>query len=493
MPGDLLLALDVGTQSTRAIVFDARGTLISKAQIPILPVAHAPQPGWAEQDPEAYWQAIGEACRVLWAKGEVRPDAIAGVSLTTQRSTLVNVDRDGNALRPAILWTDQRRTEGLKPVGGWWGLLFALAGMKATAAYVQGEAEANWVMTYQPDIWARTYRVMFLSGFLTHRLTGRFIDSSGCLVGYLPFDYKAKDWAKPFDWKWQAIRMERDKLIELAPPTAPLGAITRAAAEATGLPEDLPVIAAASDKACEVLGSGSLDPHLGALSFGTAATINATSRRYLEVIPLLPPFPAAVPDAYNLEIQIFRGFWMVSWFKREFGLLEQMIAEKEGVQVEAVFDRLVEAIPPGSLGLILQPFWSPGLRVPGLEAKGAVIGWGDVHTRGHFYRAIIEGLAYALREGLERISARTGVRVTELRVAGGGSQSDQAMQITADVFGLPAARPHTFEASGLGAAIDAAVGLGLHPDFATAVRDMTRTARVFEPDPASQRLYDDLY
>ena len=126
------------------------------------------------------------------------------------------------------------------------------------------------------------------------------------------------------------------------------------------------------------------------------------------------------------------------------------------------------------MGLVLQPYWSPGVKRPGPEAKGAVIGFGDVHTRAHLYRAILEGLAYALREGKERSEKRSGVPITELRVAGGGAQSDAAMQITADVFGLPAARPHVTEASGLGAAIDAAVGLGLHPSFEAAVASMTR-------------------
>ena len=131
--------------------------------------------------------------------------------------------------------------------------------------------------------------------------------------------------------------------------------------------------------------------------------------------------------------------------------------------------------------------------MPGPEAKGAVIGFGDVHTRAHVYRAILEGLAYALREGKERIERRSKVPITELRVAGGGSQSDAAMQLTADVFGLPVARPHLYEASGLGAAIDAAVGLELYPDFETAVREMTRSGDVFEPAPHSREIYDSLY
>jgi sugar (pentulose or hexulose) kinase len=145
------------------------------------------------------------------------------------------------------------------------------------------------------------------------------------------------------------------------------------------------------------------------------------------------------------------------------------------------------------MGLVLQPYWSPGIKVPGPEAKGAMIGFGAVHTRAHVYRAIIEGLAYALREGSERIARRAKVPITEIRVAGGGSQSRAAMQITADVFGLPAYRPHIYEASGLGAAIDAAVGLKLHSDFESAVREMTRVGDVFEPNPRTHEIYDALY
>jgi sugar (pentulose or hexulose) kinase len=174
-------------------------------------------------------------------------------------------------------------------------------------------------------------------------------------------------------------------------------------------------------------------------------------------------------------------------------LREQQLADAHGKLPEELFDALVEEIPPGSMGLTLQPYWSPGLKVPGPEAKGAIIGWGDVHTRGHLYRAILEGLAYALREGKERTEKRSGVPITELRVAGGGSQSHAAMQITADVFGLPASRPHVYEASGLGAAIDVAVGVGLHPHFQAAVGAMTRVGRTFEPDAATHAVYEELY
>ncbi|MGC9399327.1 MAG: FGGY-family carbohydrate kinase [Anaerolineae bacterium] len=492
MTQDLLLSLDVGTQSMRALVFDLKGQLLSKQRVPITPYV-SPKPAWAEQDPDLYWEALGEACQRLWKTQPAVKARIAGVALTTQRATVVNVDREGRPLRPAIVWLDQRRTQGLPPVGGLWGLAFKLIGASETVAYLQAEAEANWIRTHQPEVWTRTHKYLFLSGYLTFRLTRRFVDSVGCQVGYVPFDYKNLQWAKSWDWKWRAIPMDPALLPELVPPAEPLGEITPEAAAATGIPEGLPLIAAAADKACEVLGSGGLKPHVGCLSYGTTATINTTHRTYTEVIPLIPPYPAAVPGAYNMEIQIYRGYWMVSWFKREFGLREKQLAADRNVEPEDLFDTLVEEVPAGSMGLILQPYWSPGVRAPGPEAKGAIIGFGDVHTRAHLYRSILEGLSYALREGMERTERRTGVPVTELRVSGGGSQSDAALQITADIFNMPAARPHTYETAGLGAAIDAAVGLGLHPDFETAVAEMTRVKEVFEPNPAHRALYDALY
>ena len=492
MSPETLLAIDNGTQSVRALLFDLEGNLLCKARVPLVPYV-SPQPGWAEQDPEVYWAAVCQACRALLSESPVPAGSIAGVALTTQRATMVNVDRSGRPLRPAIVWLDQRRTEGMPRVRGLWGLAFHLSRMAETVAYFQAEAEASWIARHQPEVWRDTHKFLFLSGFLTHRLTGRIADSVGCQVGYVPFDYKRLRWAKRLDWKWGALPIGPGLLPELVPPGERLGELTDAAAEATGLPKGLPVVAAAADKACEVLGAGCLTPDVACLSYGTTATINTTHRRYVEPLPLLPPYPAALPGAHSLEIQIYRGFWMVSWFKEQFGHLEADRARSEGIEAEALFDDLVRQVPPGSMGLVLQPYWSPGVKRPGPEAKGAVIGFGDVHTRAHLYRAILEGLAYALREGKERSERRSGVPITSLRVAGGGSQSDAAMQITADVFGLPTARPHVYEASGLGAAIDAAVGLGLHPDFPAAVKAMTRVGRVFDPDPATSSLYDRLY
>ncbi|WP_252271484.1 FGGY-family carbohydrate kinase [Pseudomonas subflava] len=487
-----LLAIDNGTQSVRALLFDLAGNLVGKGKVELEPY-YSEHPGWAEQDPEYYWASLGEACRQLWASVDIDKSRIAGVSLTTQRGTLINVDEAGKPLRPAILWLDQRRAEVEGRITGPWGWLFKLIREEETIDYFRSQAEANWITQQQPEIWARTHKFLLLSGFLTHRLCGRFADSVGSCVAYLPFDYKRLCWAKPSDWKWQAIPVRPDMLPELVKPGERIGSISAEASRHTGIPEGLPLIAAASDKACEVIGAGGVEPSTACLSYGTTATINTTRAKYLETIPLIPPYPAAIPDHYNTEVMVFRGFWMVSWFKEQFGHAERQRGLELGVAAETLFDELVEGVPPGSMGLMLQPFWSPGIREPGLEAKGSIIGFGDVHTRAHLYRAILEGLAYALRQGKERIEKRSGTRIQRLRISGGGSQSDAAMQLTADIFNLPAERPHLYEASGLGAAIDCAVGLGLHPDFPTAIAAMTRVGKVFQPNPQAVAVYERLY
>jgi sugar (pentulose or hexulose) kinase len=472
---DLLLSIDNGTQSVRALAFDASGNLVARSQVTIDDYRVA-NPGWHEYDAGRFWAKACRACMQLWSDRPELRARVAGVAVTTQRGTVVNVDRSGNPLRPAITWLDQRKSPDVPALSLAMRALFQLAGAQNTVRYFQREAEANWLAACEPEVWNATHKFLLLSGYLNYRLTGEFVDSIGSQVGYLPFDFKRLHWAKRGDWKWQALRVTPEMLPELVAPGTVCGAVTARAAQECGVAAGTPVVAAAADKACEVLGAGCTDPAVACLSYGTTATINVASPRYLEAAALVPPYPGAMPETYDVEVQVFRGYWMISWFKEQFGTWG---------------DELVQAVPPGAMGLLLQPYWSPGLKMP--EAKGAIIGFGDVHTRAHVYRAILEGIAYALRDGKERIERRSRVPIRALRVCGGGSQSDAALQLTSDIFGLPASRPHVYETSGLGAAIDAAVGLKLHAGFTGAVAAMSRTERTFEPNPSVRALYDALY
>lgn len=494
---DLILAIDNGTQSIRALLFDLTGELVAKSQVELEPY-FSEHPGWAEQEVEYFWQMLAECTQALWQQEQViagkLKDKVKTVTVTTQRGTVVNLDKDGNALRPAILWLDQRLAEKklLKRQLPWyWQALFKIAGQTSLIRYFYSKAQANWLAQNQVDIWQKTDKYLLLSGYLNYKMTGLFKDSIGSMVGYLPFDYKKQKWAYKHSWKWKLLPISPSMLPELVPPGEEIGQISELAAEHLGLPVNTKVFASASDKACEVLGSGCLEPNVANLSFGTTATINTNNANYVEPQAFIPPFPSAVPEHYNSEIMIYRGFWMVNWFKNEFGQPEKMRAEELGVAPETLFDELVNQVPAGSMGLTLQPYWSPNLKT--LEAKGAIIGFGDVHSRAHIYRAILEGLAYSLREGKEKIERKQKRPITQLIASGGGSQSDAALQLTADIFNLPVHRPHTHETSGLGAAINVAVGNGYYKDYQQAIKAMTRVKQTFIPIAENSDIYQGLY
>jgi len=492
--GDLILTIDNGTQSIRALIFDLKGNLVAKSRIE-LEAYFSNNPGWAEQNADYFWQMLAQCCQQLWLQSEVIEhgyrEKITAVTVTTQRGTVVNLDKNNNPLRPAILWLDQRLCQQNKAMPWYWRLAFAAIGQSKVIDYFRRKSQANWLEQNEPSVWQNTEKYLLLSGFLTHKLTGQFKDSVGSIVGYLPFDYKKQNWAGRWDWKWQALPVKRSMLPNLVKPGEVLGKITVEAAEQTGLKAGTKLIASASDKACEVLGSGCISPDTASLSYGTTATINTNNSKYVEPQAFIPPYPSAIPDHFNSEVMIYRGFWMVNWFKQEFGQNEIEKAQTLGVSAESLFDQLVAQVPPGSMGLMLQPYWSPGLK--NLEAKGAIIGFGDVHTRAHIYRSILEGLAYALREGKETLEKRQKRKITRLIVSGGGSQSDAALQLTADIFNLPAHRPHTFETSGLGAAINAAVGKGYFDNYQQAINAMTRIEQSFLPNKENVKLYNKLY
>ncbi len=489
---DFILSLDVGTQSVRAVIFDFFGNIKAVYKQEIKPY-YSVKPGWAEQNPEYFWDNLAVACRKLFSEINFPKSAIKSVTLTTQRGTVVNSDNNGKPLRPAIIWLDQRQTQTHKYPKGIVKASLRMINMKEAVVYAVKNAECNWLIQNDTDIWNKTEKYLYLSGWLTYKLTGNFTDSVGNMVGYMPFDYKKQKWAATGHRNRKMFPVEEDKLCKLVKPSDILGYITKKASEKTGIPEGLAVYAAASDKASEVLGSGVFSPNIACLSYGTTATVQTTHKKYYEVIPFFPAYPGAVYDYFNTEIMIYRGFWMINWFKEEFGCREIEIAEKNGLPAEQLFDDMIKDIPAGSMGLTLQPYWSPGVKIPGSEAKGAIIGFGDVHTRAHIYKAILEGLAYSLKDGLERTEKRTKIKTEKVIVSGGGSQSEQAMQMTADIFNLPVERPHTYETSALGAAVNAAVGMKIYNSYEDAVKNMCRTGKTYTPDKNNMKIYDELY
>lgn len=492
MTGDALLAIDCGTQSVRAIVFDAAGRTLALSQVPI-DAYRAPQPGWHEIDAEAVWAAVVASCRNLWRAHPGLAASLCAMAVTSQRGTVVPLDASGRGLAPAISWLDRRRAGRVPHLPPWWGALFHATGAADVVRHLQREAEVNWWAEHEPAMLACADKVMLLSGFLNWRLSGRCADAVAAQVGYLPFDFRRQQWCRPSDWRWQALSVVPDQCPELVQAAQALGAVCGEAAQQTGIPRGLMLVAAGADKACEALAAGALAPSVACISAGTSVSICTGTHRYLEALPFSPAYPAAVPGMYCSEIQTHCGFWMVRWFLEEFGQPEREAAVQLGVAAEAMFDSLAASVPAGADGLMLQPHWSPGVRHPAADARGSVIGFSPPHGRGHLARSILEGQAHAMREGRDLLERATGRSIERLVVVGAASRSDLVMQIMADVIGLPAARLHDAEAAALGAAIVASVGAGVHADLRAAASSMSHAGRLFLPDSERSTLYDRLH
>lgn len=485
-----ILAIDCGTQSLRAILFSQKGELLSRVQVEYEPY-FCHHPGWAEQDPELYWNSLATACQKIKQSIPELFDSIAGVGVTTQRASMINVDEKGVPLRPAVLWLDQRRSKAFWGQKGLLNFGLKLAGLKEKIADIQTQGKCNWIIQNQPEIWDKTHKYLQVSGFLNYRLTGNFYDSVASQIGHLPFDYKKQAWAGTHQLSYKLFPIEKDKLPGLLQPGEVLGRISAEAEKHCGIKKGIPVVACGSDKGCETLGAGVVNSKMASLSFGTTATIQTITEKYVELIKYMPAYPAPVPGLYNPEIEIFRGFWMISWFKKQFAHKEVEHANKNGIPAEDVLNLFLEKTEPGAMGLVVQPYWGAGLEHP--DAKGAMIGFGDVHTKAHVYRAVIEGLGFALFEGKEKVEKKTRIKIEKSAVSGGASQSDEICRIMADIFNLPMVKGQTHETSGLGAAILVAKGLGWYASLDEAVRNMVHVKKIFEPDPEHVEVYKDLY
>jgi len=489
----MILSIDCGTQSIRAILFSLKGDIIDKEQIHY-DAYFSPKPTWAEQNAEIYWDGLCKASTTLQKRNPSSFKNIEGVGVTALRSTMVNVDENGNALRPSILWLDQRVANNTFKSKFPINIAFKALGVEATLKKMERKGHGNWIKQNQQEIWKKTHKYLQVSGYLNYKLSGNFIDSVASQIGHIPFNYKKQRWATSLDlldFSSKLYPVEKEKLPKLVNPGEEIGVISKIASELTGIPIGTKIIACGSDKGCETLGMGVIDTKMASLSFGTTATVQTTTKKYIEPIKFFPAWSAVIPNHWNPEIEIYRGFWMVSWFKNEFALKEVQQAAKLNIKAEIVLDELLHKSPPGAMGLIVQPYWSPGLGEK--NAKGAMIGFGDVHKKEHIYRAVIEGLGYGLLDGMQRLEKRIKVKFERIAVSGGASQSDETCQITSDIFNMQLVRGKTHETSGLGAAIITAYGIGAYTSLDNAVDNMVSYIDIFEPNPQNTKLYNALY
>ena len=491
MENPLVLTFDIGTQSARCLLVGKDGGFEDMEQKKYDVPYFSKNPGWAEQSPDFYYDTIAGLSKALLERNADKKDRIIAVCLTCIRDTVLCLDKEKHPLRDIILWLDEREADETGKIPASKRALFSLVGMGESVKILYRATAANWIMQNEPELWEKTDKYVMLPTYLNYRLTGELKDSTANMIGHVPFDYKGRCWMKESGLTRCVCDMPQEKLCELVPSGDVIGAITEEAEGATGIPSGLPLIATGSDKGCETLGMSVIRPDQAAVSFGTTATLQMAVKDYFEPQPFMPAYPAVPNDMYNPEFEVFRGFWMISWFIEQFGAEDKAAAEAKGISVEQYLDEKISELEPGSGGLLLQPFWTPGITNP--SASGAIVGFSDYHTRYHLYRAIIEGIFMELYHGLETMQKRSKLTVKELYAGGGGARSAVVCQIAADLFGLPVHRIQTHEASAVGCAMVAFLSQGIFKDYEEAIGHMVRKRDVFTPDEEKHRIYMELY
>lgn len=445
---DLFLAIDGGSQSTKASVIDQFGTVVAAAAVPLRPYELGPD-GEAVHPDDDLWDTLVAATRevlvrLVAAGGD--PAAIVAVGLCGIRFCRSLIGADGRLVEPVLSWMDTRVSRPLA------------------------------------DVPAGTSLVASAGGYLAVRLTGERRDSAASYQGMWPIDPLARQWSQDPD-EVTRTGMALDVLPELVDPGGLLGHVSSEAAGPTGIPVGLPVYATGNDKAVEALGSGLVEPGAILLSLGTyIASMTVGERHVVGDDERFWVNAAAVPGRFLYEsVGIRRGMWTVTW-------LQQLVsaAAPDATDVAAVQQWLEEGarnVPPGCGGLMTLPDWLAPGHAP--YRRGVILGLEGSHQAAHLHRSVLEGILMTMRGHTVAMEAALGTTPGRLVLSGGGSRSALMCQIAADVFGRTVERSAVADAAGLGAAICAAVGHGTYPTFASAVRGMVRPGEVIEPGPAA--------
>ena len=487
----LVLTLDFGTQSLRCALLDDEGNIVDIVKKPYSPIYYSEKKGYAEQDADFYWDNCIESLKELCSRNKENLKRIIGTTITTFRDTAVFLDKNNKPLRKCILWLDQRTAKAKEKIPALYSFIFKVVGMKNTIILNRKRTMAHWVKENEPRIWSKTRKYVNISTYLIYRLTGNLVDCPSGMTGHYPINFKAKKWYGEKALKGVIFGVPSSMLPKLQETGTIAGKVLSEVAQEVGLPEGINVFLTGSDKGCETLGLGAVSRDQAAVSYGTACSIEVSNKKYHEPEPFLPAYGATVPGWYNMEVQVYRGYWMLGWFSKNFAAKELDEATIQNMAVEEVLNAKLGDVAPGSDGLVLQPYWGPGLRRP--LAKGAIVGFSDVHTKEHMYRAIIEGIAYALREGLESIEKSQRHKVKEIKISGGGSQSDAICQITADIFGLPVSRVQTYETTSLGAATAVFLATNRFKTVEEAEAAMSHVKETFIPNKLAHQQYQYLY
>ncbi len=474
-----LLGLDVSTTGAKALLITGAGKVVGSANHPL--TLSTPQALWSEQDPAAWWDGIQKSIRQVLADTGIRAAQIAGIGLTGQMHGLVLLDEKGEVLRPAILWNDQRTGHQCDTMRARLGKerLIQITGNDALTGFTA--PKILWMQENEPEAWAQTKHILLPKDYIRYKLTGAFgMDKAGG-SGTQLFDLKTRTWS-------DEVVSALDIPAALLPPTyeGPEigGRVNATAAALTGLAENTPVVGGGGDQAAQATGVGAVKLGIVALTLGTSGVVFATTET-----PLIQPegrlhaFCHSVPGHWHFMGVMLSAAGSLQWYR-------------DTLAPDVGFDELVSEaadIPPGSEGLLFLPYLT-GERTPHPDplARGAFVGLTIRHTRAHMTRAVLEGVAFGIKDSFTLIQNAGLGAIDQVRISGGGAKSSLWRQIMADVLGAELVTVNTTEGAAYGAALLAAVGAGIYPDVGTACDATIQITGDTQPGPQSDA-YQGIY
>ena len=478
-----LIGIDVGTTAVKAVAVDEMGRLLAEADVE-QPIS-VPRPGWSEQHPETWWRSTEDAISIVMDAIRRLPDAVdvRAVGLSGQMHSSVFLDRSGAVIRPALLWNDVRTTDQCREMTAALGL----NGLRRTVGNLALEGftapKLLWLRENEPASYDRLRTLLLAKDYIRYKLTGEFATEPSDAAGTLLFDVHRRRWS---DDVLSALGISPELLPTVVGSTDVSGAVTPSVARDLGLPPSTPVIGGGADNAAGAVGSGVVVPGRVQSSIGTSgALVTPVGRPRVDRQMRLHTFCHSVPDLWYLMGVVLSAGNSLRW-------LRDILAESGKTSYEQLTNEAA-AVPPGSDGLLFLPYLT-GERTPHNDsnARGVFFGLHLGHTRAHLVRAVMEGVTFALRDSLELMRAMVE-SIPQVRAIGGGARSPLWRQMQADIFGTPVLSLGDATGPAYGAAIMAAVGVGLFDSIEQAADRWVSIDETTEPDVRRVPLYDELY
>jgi xylulokinase len=460
VPDPYFLGLDVGTSGVKAVLVAMNGDVVASATTPL--ALSTPRPGWAEQDPDGWWEATVTSVREI---RERRPNArIGSVGISGQMHSSVFLDRNGNVIRPALLWCDGRTTAECREIEERVGGELRLRDLVANPA-LEGFTlpKVLWLRNHEPDAFARLTTVVLAKDYIRYRLTGELATEPSDASATLMYDTAHRRWSEDI---LRAVGLHGSIVPRLGGSSEILGCVNGAGSGASALPVGTPVVGGGADNACGAAGVGVVAPGEAVASWGTSGTVLAPIAE-ARVDPGLRAhtFCHVAPNLWYLMGVVLSAGGAFAWYRDQLARERADDPERnERLSEEAA------KIRPGADGVTFLPYLQ-GERTPhrNAMARGAFLGLSLAHTRAHLTRAVLEGVCFALRDSLSILHS-LGISPNELVLTGGGARSAFVRRLQAEVFGIPVTTVNREEGPAYGAALLAAVGIGAFPDVAAAAR-----------------------